>query len=182
MHLILLIHLHYTAWLFVHNLCTKSAVAVLVVELCDSIFRSLPNFNQPKVQCIHNSFAWLVTNHNKYMKATPILNSFHWLPVRHCCMFNMAMAVCEFLRSGHPSYFSPFLLPYSIYYNTRWGRLDRRILEVPQGCLSWHKAIKQFGLCFAFVAPTIWHDLPDNVHSDSSVASFRKKLRLYPFA
>ena len=126
MHLILLIHLHYTAWLFVHNLCTKSAVAVLVVELCDSIFRSLPNFNQPKVQCIHNSFAWLVTNHNKYMKATPILNSFHWLPVRHCCMFNMAMAVCEFLRSGHPSYFSPFLLPYSIYYNTRWGETSQK--------------------------------------------------------
>ena len=31
---------------------------------------------------------------------------------------------------------------------------------------------------FAFDAPKIWNELPDNVHSATSIASFRKKLKL----
>ena len=42
--------------------------------------------------------------------------------------------------------------------------------------------IKHFGHSFAFEAPKIWNELPDDVRSATSVASFRKKLKTYLFA
>ena len=38
---------------------------------------------------------------------------------------------------------------------------------------------KQFGLSFAYDAPKIWNELPDDVRSATSIASFRKKLKAY---
>ena len=40
---------------------------------------------------------------------------------------------------------------------------------------------KQFGLSFAYDAPMIWNDLPDDVRSAKSLSSFRKKLKTYLF-
>ena len=40
---------------------------------------------------------------------------------------------------------------------------------------------KHFGLSFAYDAPRIWNDLPDDVRSAKSLSSFRKKLKTYLF-
>ena len=40
---------------------------------------------------------------------------------------------------------------------------------------------KHFGLSFAYDAPMIWNDLPDEVRSANSLASFRSKLKSYLF-
>ena len=40
-----------------------------------------------KLQCIQNTLARIVTNHNKYTRASPILKRFHWLPIEFCCIF-----------------------------------------------------------------------------------------------
>ena len=44
---------------------------------------------------------------------------------------------------------------------------------------SVHKSTRHFGLSFAYDAPKIWNDLPDDVRSNSSVNTFRKKLKAY---
>ena len=41
---------------------------------------------------------------------------------------------------------------------------------------------KHFGLSFAYDAPKIWNDLPDDVRSATSLHSFRRKLKAYLFA
>ena len=46
---------------------------------------------------------------------------------------------------------------------------------------SIYKSKKQFGLSFAYDAPIIWNDLPDDVRSAKSLSSFRKKLKTYLF-
>ena len=38
-----------------------------------------------------------------------------------------------------------------------------------------------FGYSFAFDAPTLWNDLPDDVRSAPTLACFRKKLKSYLF-
>ena len=54
-------------------------------------------------------------------------------------------------------------------------------LEVPQFYPSVHKLKKHFGHSFAFDAPTLWNDMPDDVRSAPYLACFRKKLKSYLF-
>ena len=43
------------------------------LDYCNSLFRSLSSLNMRKLQCIQNTLARIVTNCNKYMRASPIL-------------------------------------------------------------------------------------------------------------
>ena len=55
-------------------------------------------------------------------------------------------------------------------------------LEVPYFATSVYKSSKHVGLSFAYDAPKIWNDLPDDVHLVTPLHSFRKKLKTYLFA
>ena len=118
----------------------------------------------------------------KYAHVTSILQKLHWLPVKYRCIFKTATLVYKFLHSGSPSYFEPFLSFSSCPYSTRHSHPDRQYLTVPPFHSSVFKSTKHFGHSFAFDAPKIWNDLPQDVRSETSVASFRKKLKTYLFA
>ena len=105
----------------------------------------------------------------------------HWLPIRHRCILKTALLVYKYLHTNCPKYFSPFLKVRQCAYNTRLSQSDGIILHVPQYQPSIYKSTKQFGLSFAYDAPKIWNELPDNVRSATSIASFRKKLKAYLF-
>ena len=105
----------------------------------------------------------------------------HWLPIRHRCIIKTELLVYKFLHTNCPKYFSPFLKVRQCAYNTRLNQSDGIILHVPQYQPSIYKSTKQFGLSFAYDAPKIWNELPDNVRSATSIASFRKKLKAYLF-
>ena len=152
------------------------------LDYCNSLFRGLSGFNQHKLQSIQNTLARIVTNHRKYAHVTPILQKLHWLPVKYRCIFKTATLVYKFLHSGSPSYFEPFLSFSSCPYSTRHSHPDRQYLTVPPFHSSVFKSAKHFGHSFAFDAPNIWNDLPQDVRSATSVASFRKKLKTYLFA
>ena len=98
------------------------------------------------------------------------------------CIFKTATLVYKFLHSGSPSYFEPFLSFSSCPYSTRHSHPDRQYLTVPPFHSSVFKPAKHFGHSFAFDAPKIWNDLPQDVRGATSVASFRKKLKTYLFA
>ena len=53
--------------------------------------------------------------------------------------------------------------------------------KVPQFCPSVHKSKKHFGHSFAFDAPMVWNDLPDEVRSAPIFACFIKRLKSYLF-
>ena len=149
---------------------------------CNSLFRGLSCFNQYKLQIIQNTLTRIVTNHRKYTHVTPILKQLHWLPVKYRCIFKTAILVHKFLHSGSPSYFEPFLSLGSCPYSTRHSHPDRQYLTVPPFHSSVFKSVKHFGKTFAFDAPKIWNELPHDMQSATSVASFRKKLKTYLFA
>ena len=151
------------------------------LDYCNSLFRGLSGFNQHKLQSIQNSLAHILTNHRKYAHVTLILQKLHWLPVKYRCIFKTATLVYQFLHSGSP-YFEPFLSFSSCPYSTRHSHPDRQYLTVPPFHSSVFKSAKHFGHSFAFDAPKIWNDLPQDVRSATSVASFRKKLKTYLFA
>ena len=61
------------------------------LDYCNSLFRSLFFFNMLKLQYIQNTLGRIVTNCNRYSRATPILKQLHWLPVGFCktCFIQM---------------------------------------------------------------------------------------------
>ena len=83
------------------------------------------------------------------------------------CLFNSILYLrlpywcTSSLHSDYPKYFVPFLKP--------------RIATLV------YKSTKHFGLSFAYDAPMIWNDLPDDVYSVTSRHSLRKKLKTYLF-
>ena len=89
----------------------------------------------------------------------------------------------KFLHSGSPSYFESFLsLSSCPSYSTRHSHPDRQYLTVPPFHSSVFESVKNFGHSFAFDAPKIWNELPHDVRSATSVASFGKKLKMFLFA
>ena len=45
------------------------------LDYCNSLFRSLSSFNMSKLKCIQNTLGRIVTNCNRYSRATPILKN-----------------------------------------------------------------------------------------------------------
>ena len=97
------------------------------------------------------------------------------------CLLSTVVLVYKFLHSGSPSYFELFLFFSSCPYSTRHSHPGHQYLTVPPFHSSVFKSAKHFGHSFAFDAPKIWNDLPQDVRSATSVASFRKKLKTYLF-
>ena len=116
-----------------------------------------------------------------YQNAKGKQNSFP-LTFKYRCMFKTATLVYKFLHSGSPFYFQPFLSLSSCSYSTRRSHPDHQYLTVPPFRSSVFKSVKHFDHSFAFDAPKIWNELPHDVRSAASVASFRKKLKTYLFA
>ena len=73
--------------------------------------------------------------------------------------------------------FTPIILIVSTTHQT-----DGVFHEVPHFASSVYKSSKHVGLSFAYDAPKIWNNLPDDICSTTSLHSFRKKLKTYLFA
>ena len=127
------------------------------LDYCNSLFRSPSALDLRRLQCVQNSLA-----------ITPVRTSLHWLPIMHRSIFKVAVLVYKFLHSGHPKYFEPFLKPRHSMNRMRRSQSQGVLLEVPHFA-SIYKSKKQFGLSFAYDAPMIWNDLPDDVRSAKSL-------------
>ena len=99
-----------------------------------------------------------------YLHITPVRNTLQWLPIEHCSVFNTALLVYKFIQSGYPKYVEPLLKPRHSVFNVHRIQVDGVVLDVPHFA-SVCKSSKNFGLNFAYDAPVIWNDLPDNVPS-----------------
>ena len=133
------------------------------LDYCNSLFRGLSVANLHKLQCIQYSLARIVCKTTCLSHTTPLRKALHWLPIRHRCIFKTALLVYKYLHTNCPKYFSPFLKVRQCAYNTQLSQSDGIILHVPQYQPSIYKSTKQFGLSFAYDAPKIWNELPDNI-------------------
>ena len=152
------------------------------LDYCNSLVRDLSCFYQHKLQSIQNTLACIVTNYRKYANVTPILKQLHCLPVRYRCIFKTATLVYNLLHSGSPSYFELFLSLSSCPYSTRHSHPDHQYFTVPSFHSPVFKSVKHFGHSFTFDASKIWNEIPHDVRSATSAASFRTKLKTYLFA
>ena len=69
-----------------------------------------------------------------------------------------------------------------IVFITCKSQADGVFLEVPHFATSIYKSSKHFGLSFAYDAPKVWNDLPDDASLATSLHSFKQNLKTYLFA
>ena len=100
-----------------------NAFISIQLDYCNSLFRSLSEFNLHRLQSIQNS--------SKYTRITPVLRKLHWLPVQFCSEFKLATLVYKFIYTGFPKYFAPYLCTYCTTYNTRRSQSVASFLSVP---------------------------------------------------
>ena len=62
---------------------------------------SFDSLFQESLQCVQNSLVRIVTNTTKYSHITAVRRSLHWLPIKYCSVFRMAILLYEFLHSGY---------------------------------------------------------------------------------
>ena len=135
-------------------------------DYCNSLFRSLSSFNMCKLQCIQNTLA---------IGLSQMMTNTH----RHLLFSNDSKTATldyNFLSNGPTSYFQLvlfclLLVEDIVQYTTVRIKGSWRFLN------SVHLYInpKHFGHSFAFDAPTVWNDLPDEVCCAPTLACFRKK-------
>ena len=148
-------------------------------DYCNSLFRSLSSFNMRNLQCIQTHLVGLSQIAIDTHRLLLFSKKLHWLPVEFRCIFKTATLVYKFLHNGHPSYFSPHLSIHYGRYGTTYNNPDKSFQEVPQYYPSVHKSKKHFIHSFAYYAPKLWNDLPDDVCFAPNLACFRKKLKSY---
>ena len=84
----------------------------------------------------------------------------------------------SFLHSGYPKYFAPFLKPSRHrIYNTRKSKADGGSLRSHTLPLHYISLLSILASALLYDATMIWNDLPDDVHSATSLHSLRKKLK-----
>ena len=68
-----------------------------------------------------------------------------------------------------------------IVYTTQSNQIDSEVLKVPEFIQSLHKSTKRLGFSFVCNTPKLWNVLPDDIHSATSLLSFRNTLKAYVF-
>ena len=155
----------------VSSVLVASALVSSWLDYCNSLFRSLCQFNLCKLQCIQNGVPRIASNTRRYTSITPVLKKLHWLSVEHRSIFKTATFFYKFLHTGFPKYFAPYISSYSSSYSTRCSQSVGTFLVIPKFQPSIHKSVKQSCYSFALVSLIVSLLLLS--------ASFRKQLKTY---
>ena len=149
------------------------------LDYCNSLFRRLSKVNLHRLQSIQHSAARIEIKHTRI---TLVLRKLHWLPIQFHSEFKLATLVDKFIHTGFPKYFAPHLSTYRTTYNIRHSQSVANCINIPKFHPTIRKSTKQFGVSFAFDAPTVWNSLPKDIRASPTIASFKQKLKTYLFA
>lgn len=108
----------YTFTRHIHNsidFYTAAAITCSMVgsglDYCNSVLYDIFDKNLQKLQLVHNSLAWTVSNMHRSEHITPIPAHLHWPPVQYCIQYKTA--IFSFKKLTHqPSYLADVLQLY----------------------------------------------------------------------
>jgi len=107
---------------------------------------------------------------NRHSDSRPLLCHPHWLPVRQCILYNMAVLTRKAHSTGAATYLNEYLvqhLPHVL--NT----FCCAILTVPRLTTEFDRR------SFSYTAPVIWNSLPANILLCNCESSFKKHLKTF---
>ncbi len=152
---------------------TRHIVQALVlsnIDYCNSLLSSIPAYLLRRLQKIQNWAARIITRGSFYDHITPVLNELHWLPVQQRIKFKILLIIWKSINSQAPSYLSRLVSFYQRDSRLRSLR-DPLTLNTPTCSKSVGRG------AFGYIGPRLWNDLPYNIRSSTSAATFKKLLK-----
>ena len=107
-------------------------------------------------------------------RITPICIQLHFLPFKARIVYKICLLTYKALKFGQPKYLSDLLKPYSTASAVELRSAGR----LAEPFISRATSVER---CFAYCAPRIYNSLPSDVKNESTVYSFKKKLKTYLF-
>ena len=143
------------------------------LDYCNSLLYGIADIDLTRFQHVQNQLVRLVTKSSPCTCSLPLFRSLHWLPGRFRILFKINLLTCKTLRGKQPVYLHSMLAA-SIPSCSLRSNNDNS-LSVPR--VKTNTDVTAFQSC----APSLWNNLPLFVHSASSVATFKKYLKIHLF-
>ena len=144
------------------------------IDYCNALFKNLNKYQIESLQKLQNFAAKVVLGKSLYDHVTPCLIELHWLPVAYRIDFKISLLTFKCLNGLAPSYLSSLI---EIYNPNRNLRSASKFLLKEK--VSNFKKIGE--KCFSFSAPKVWNKLPISIRSETSIETFKKKLKTFYF-
>ena len=143
------------------------------LDYCNSLLSGIAETDLTKLQRVLNRLARVVTKSPPFTRSVPLLRFLHWLPVKYRVHFKIRLLTYKALHEEQPVYLHSLI---AISLPSRSLRSNRGItLSVPR--IKTNTGARALSSC----ASSLWNNLPPSVHSATSVATFRRRLKTYLF-
>ena len=146
------------------------------LDYCNSLYYGLPNCDIHSLQMILNSAARIIVGMPRFSRAriTPVCIELHFLPIRARVEYKICLLVYKAINFNEPRYISDLLKPFT----TSSGLELRSAGRLSEPFLSRSAGVNR---CFEYCAPRLFNQLPQELQSESSILSFKRKLKTYFF-
>uniref|UniRef100_A0AAZ1XEQ0 Reverse transcriptase domain-containing protein n=1 Tax=Oreochromis aureus TaxID=47969 RepID=A0AAZ1XEQ0_OREAU len=146
------------------------------IDYCDALLSGLPKKSFRGLQMlIQNAAARVLTGTRKREHISPVLASFHWLPVKSRIEFKILLLTYKVLNNQAPSYLNDLVVPYHPIRALRSHTAG--LLVVPRVFKS-----RMGGRAFSFQAPLLWNQLPVWIQETDTISTFKIRLQTFLFA
>ena len=144
------------------------------LDYSNSLYNGLPAVTIDKLQITQNIAAKVILNLPRFASATTAMFELYWLPIRQRIKYKLATIVFKCLSTNYkaPNYLTDLLIQLPKPKRNRRSSMN-----------SSNKLVIPFvkKKTFAVTAPRIWNDLPDNLHEETNLETFKAKLKTYLF-
>ena len=155
---------------------TKTLVQCYIIsriDYCNALLVSLPKTHLSRLQKVMNIAARLIFQKPRDYSINELLKKLHWLKVEDRIAFKVLCLTWQSLNNSAPSYISCLLIPHNPVRHLRSSQSHD--LCVPKSRTTYGDR------AFRHSAPVLWNSIPTAIRKQSSLPSFKQKLKTHFF-
>ena len=150
------------------------AVVISRLDYCNSVITGLPADQIAQLRWVQYNAAWLMTKKGSWVHVTPLFKELHWLPIKFCCQYKIAILAYRHFEGSLPLYLSSSLCTYELSRFLQSS--SEKLLKIPK------QNLRSFRQCsFSFMATFIWNSLPSTLRNVPTLSQFKPQLKTFLF-